>query len=152
MKQDVFFQKTEPFFAIDMEKLTPEEIKAQPDAKAGYKIRVSSRSYYPVINDAQIECMLIRAQEMARYVEDGVLDAGLTGYDWILENQSDVEEVANLVYAKQGLRANCVCPGDIKTPMSTPQLPEDADFSLLQRCMSITGMKGPEVVAGVVAI
>ncbi|MFB3923816.1 MAG: ATP phosphoribosyltransferase [Terriglobia bacterium] len=69
--------------------------------RAGYEINVSSRSYFPVIDDEEIECMLIRAQEMARYVEDGILDAGLTGRDWILENQADVVEVADLIYAKQ---------------------------------------------------
>lgn len=69
--------------------------------RAGYEITVSSRSYFPSIDDEEIECMLIRAQEMARYVEDGILDAGLTGKDWILENESDVIEAADLVYAKQ---------------------------------------------------
>lgn len=71
-------------------------------AKAGYKINVSSRSYYPVIDDEQIECMLIRAQEMARYVDEGILDAGLTGHDWIVETGADVERVAELVYGKVG--------------------------------------------------
>ena len=69
--------------------------------RAGFDINVSTRSYFPVIDDEEIECMLIRAQEMARYVEDGILDAGLTGRDWILENQADVVEVADLIYAKQ---------------------------------------------------
>lgn len=69
--------------------------------RAGFDINVSTRSYFPVIDDDEIECMLIRAQEMARYVEDGILDAGLTGKDWILENQADVVEVADLIYAKQ---------------------------------------------------
>ncbi len=69
--------------------------------RAGFNILTSSRSYYPSIDDAEIECMLIRAQEMARYVEDGVLDAGLTGLDWVAENEAHVETVANLVYAKQ---------------------------------------------------
>lgn len=69
--------------------------------KAGFNISTSSRSYFPSIDDPEIECMLIRAQEMARYVEDGVLDAGLTGYDWVVENDSDVVTVADLVYAKQ---------------------------------------------------
>jgi len=69
--------------------------------RAGYEITVNPRSYFPVIDDEEIECMLIRAQEMARYVEDGILDAGLTGKDWILENEADVVEVADLVYAKQ---------------------------------------------------
>ncbi|MBF0607756.1 MAG: ATP phosphoribosyltransferase [Magnetococcales bacterium] len=72
--------------------------------KAGYHVSVSSRSYYPSIDDSEIEGMLIRAQEMARYVEIGVLDCGLTGYDWILENNSDVEIVTELNYAKEGLR------------------------------------------------
>ena len=69
--------------------------------RAGYEITVNPRSYFPGIDDDEIECMLIRAQEMARYVEDGILDAGLTGKDWILENEASVVEVADLVYAKQ---------------------------------------------------
>jgi ATP phosphoribosyltransferase len=69
--------------------------------RAGFNITTSSRSYYPAIDDAEIECMLIRAQEMARYVEDGVLDAGLTGLDWVAENEAHVVPVADLVYAKQ---------------------------------------------------
>ena len=69
--------------------------------KAGFNIRTSSRSYFPSIDDDEIECMLIRAQEMARYVEDGVLDAGLTGRDWIEESAAQVERLADLIYAKQ---------------------------------------------------
>jgi ATP phosphoribosyltransferase len=69
--------------------------------RAGFAITTSSRSYFPAIDDPAIECMLIRAQEMARYVEDGILDAGLTGRDWIQENEADVVPVADLVYAKQ---------------------------------------------------
>lgn len=69
--------------------------------RAGFNITTSSRSYFPSIDDPEIECMLIRAQEMARYVEDGVLDAGLTGRDWVQENESDVVTVADLIYAKQ---------------------------------------------------
>jgi ATP phosphoribosyltransferase len=69
--------------------------------RAGYNITTSSRSYFPAIDDPDIECMLIRAQEMARYVEDGILDAGLTGRDWVQENEADVAPVADLVYAKQ---------------------------------------------------
>jgi ATP phosphoribosyltransferase len=72
--------------------------------KAGYNISVDSRSYYPVFDDPNIEALLIRAQEMARYVDDGVLDAGLTGKDWVLEQGADVYEVAELNYAKGGLR------------------------------------------------
>jgi ATP phosphoribosyltransferase len=70
--------------------------------KAGYHIGVSSRSYYPVFDDPEIESMLIRAQEMARYVEDGHLDCGLTGHDWVLEQNADVVEVAELIYGKGG--------------------------------------------------
>ena len=69
--------------------------------RAGYVITTSSRSYFPAIDDPDIECMLIRAQEMARYVEDGILDAGLTGRDWVEESNSRVESIADLVYAKQ---------------------------------------------------
>jgi ATP phosphoribosyltransferase len=69
--------------------------------RAGYQITVSSRSYFPSIDDPEIECMLIRAQEMARYVQDGVLDAGLTGRDWVEENEAQVHTVADLIYAKQ---------------------------------------------------
>jgi len=69
--------------------------------RAGFQITTSSRSYFPAIDDPEIECMMIRAQEMARYVEDGVLDAGLTGRDWVMENEADVITVADLIYAKQ---------------------------------------------------
>ena len=69
--------------------------------RAGYVITTSSRSYFPGIDDPEIECMLIRAQEMARYVEDGILDVGLTGRDWIEENGAQVVAVADLIYAKQ---------------------------------------------------
>jgi ATP phosphoribosyltransferase len=69
--------------------------------RAGFNITTSNRSYFPAIDDPEIECMLIRAQEVARYVEDGVLDAGLTGRDWVKENEAHVETVADLVYAKQ---------------------------------------------------
>ena len=71
-------------------------------AKAGYAISINSRSYYPSIDDPEIECMLIRAQEMSRYIEKGILDCGLTGFDWIQENGSDVVEAAELVYGKVG--------------------------------------------------
>ncbi len=69
--------------------------------RAGFNITTSSRSYFPAIDDLEIECMMIRAQEMARYVEDGVLDAGLTGRDWVEETEAKVETVADLIYAKQ---------------------------------------------------
>ncbi len=69
--------------------------------RAGFNIATSSRSYFPAIDDPEIECMLIRAQEMARYVENGILDVGLTGRDWVEESAADVEAVADLIYAKQ---------------------------------------------------
>src|SRR5579864_5472091 len=72
-------------------------------SRAGWKIGVSSRSYVPTIDDPEIECLLVRAQEMARYVETGALDAGITGHDWVVETGSDVQELAELVYAKQRL-------------------------------------------------
>ncbi len=78
-----------------------QEASIQLFRRAGYEITVNPRSYFPHVDDDEIECMLIRAQEMARYVEDNILDAGLTGKDWILENESDVVEAADLVYAKQ---------------------------------------------------
>lgn len=69
--------------------------------RAGFHINVNERSYFPTVDDEELELMLIRAQEMSRYVDDGILDAGLTGLDWIVENNSDVVEVADLIYAKQ---------------------------------------------------
>lgn len=69
--------------------------------RAGWQIFANGRSYFPGIDDVEIECMLVRAQEMARYVEHGALDAGLTGNDWVLENQHNVEYVTSLTYSKQ---------------------------------------------------
>jgi ATP phosphoribosyltransferase len=99
-------------------------------ARAGFSIRVSARSYYPAVDDAEIECMLIRAQEMARYVADGVLDTGLTGQDWIAEygaghDGSRITSIADLVYAKQSF-------GRVRWVLAVPedsvyQTPEDLD-------------------------
>jgi ATP phosphoribosyltransferase len=72
-------------------------------SRAGWKIAMSSRSYVPTVDDPEIECLLVRAQEMSRYVETGALDAGITGHDWVVETGSDVQELAELVYAKQRL-------------------------------------------------
>lgn len=72
-------------------------------ARAGWKITLSSRSYVPSIDDPEIECLMVRAQEMARYVESGTLDAGITGHDWVVETEANVEELSELVYAKQRL-------------------------------------------------
>lgn len=72
--------------------------------KAGFNVSLSSeRSYFPAIDDPEIECVLLRAQEMPRYVDDGALDCGITGRDWVLENNSDVVKVTDLTYAKQSL-------------------------------------------------
>ena len=99
-------------------------------ARAGFSVLVSSRSYYPSIDDPDIECMLVRAQEMPRYVDDGVLDAGLTGQDWIAEHtvtrgQSSLQPVAELVYAKQSFgRVRWV----LAVPEDSPfQRPEDLE-------------------------
>jgi ATP phosphoribosyltransferase len=81
-----------------------QEATAQLFAKAGYKITFASRSYYPAIDDPEISCTLIRAQEMPRYVQDGSLDCGLTGYDWILENDATVVELAELIFSKVSRR------------------------------------------------
>jgi ATP phosphoribosyltransferase len=72
-------------------------------ARAGWRVTVSARSYFPNIDDSEITCMLVRAQEMARYVETGALDAGITGRDWVIETGAEVKEVAELLYAKQSL-------------------------------------------------
>ncbi len=72
-------------------------------AKAGWRISISTRSYFPGIDDPEIECMLVRAQEMARYVETGALDAGITGRDWVFETGADVAEISELLYSKQSL-------------------------------------------------
>jgi ATP phosphoribosyltransferase len=100
-------------------------------ARAGYTIYASSRSYFPTIDDPEIECMLIRAQEMARYVADGVLDAGLTGLDWVAEHQASngtagsIVPLADLVYAKQSF-------GKVRWVLAVPedskyQRPEDLE-------------------------
>jgi len=72
-------------------------------ARAGWRISLSARSYAPSIDDPEIECLMVRAQEMARYVETGALDAGITGHDWVVETEANVDEMAELVYAKQRL-------------------------------------------------
>lgn len=90
--------------------------------RAGFNITTSSRSYFPAIDDPEVECMLIRAQEMARYVEDGVLDAGLTGRDWIEESEANVQTVADLIYAKQSF-------GKVRWVLAVP---EGAPFHTVQ--------------------
>lgn len=94
-------QSKKPILKLGIPKGSLETATIDLFRRAGFQITVNSRSYFPAIDDPNIECMLIRAQEMARYVEDGVLDAGLTGQDWISESGANVESVADLVYAKQ---------------------------------------------------
>lgn len=99
-----------------------QEATAELFRKAGYKITFASRSYYPNIDDPEIHCTLIRAQEMARYVQDGSLDCGLTGYDWIVENDAKVVELAELVFSKvsrRPVRWVLAVPND--SPIQTPK-------------------------------
>jgi ATP phosphoribosyltransferase len=103
--------------------------------RAGFAITTSSRSYFPGIDDPEIECMLIRAQEMARYVEDGILDAGLTGRDWIEENEAHVVAVADLIYAKQSF-------GKVRWVLAVP---EASDFH------SVKDLKGKIIATELVA-
>ena len=96
--------------AGSLQKTTVEMFK-----KAGFNIYISDRSYFPYIDDEEIECILIRAQEIPRYVQDGVLDAGISGKDWIMESGADVMEIADLTYSKQGMkpvRLVLAVPGD----------------------------------------
>jgi ATP phosphoribosyltransferase len=95
---------TEPILKLGIPAGSLQEATAELFRKAGYKITYASRSYYPAIDDPEIQCTLIRAQEMPRYVEDGSLDCGLTGHDWILENDARVHEVAELVFSKTSRR------------------------------------------------
>src|SRR5256712_867310 len=81
-----------------------QEATARLFQQAGYKITFASRSYYPAIDDPEIHCTLIRAQEMPRYVENGSLDCGLTGHDWVLENDAKVTQLAELVFSKVSRR------------------------------------------------
>src|SRR3954464_13076228 len=108
-----------------------QEATVQLFARAGYTVYASSRSYFPTIDDPEIECMLIRAQEMARYVADGVLDAGLTGLDWVAEHEAAnggataVVPLADLLYAKQSF-------GKVRWVLAVPedsryQKPEDLE-------------------------
>ncbi|MCZ2342162.1 MAG: ATP phosphoribosyltransferase [Bacteroidales bacterium] len=99
-----------------------QEATAELFRKAGYKLTFTSRNYYPTIDDPEIHCTLIRAQEMPRYVQDGSLDCGLTGHDWVLENNATVEELAELIFSKvsrRPVRWVLAVPND--SPIHTPQ-------------------------------
>jgi ATP phosphoribosyltransferase len=89
-------RKTGNVLRLGLPKGSLQETTAQLFEKAGYNLSFPSRSYYPGIDDPEIECVLIRAQEMARYVEQGVLDVGITGVDWVMETQAKVKELADL--------------------------------------------------------
>lgn len=97
-------KKTDKKVVIGLPKGSLQEATFYMLKKAGFTVTVGARSYVPSVDDPEIEARLIRAQEISRYVEQGMLDCGITGYDWIVENGSDVVEVTDLVYAKQGLR------------------------------------------------
>ncbi len=102
--------------------------------RAGFNITTSSRSYFPSIDDPEVECMLIRAQEMARYVEDGVLDAGLTGKDWIEENGANVHRVCDLIYAKQSF-------GKVRWVLAVPEA---------SACRSVQDLEGKVIATELV--
>jgi ATP phosphoribosyltransferase len=95
---------SEPVLKLGIPSGSLQEATGDLFRKAGYKITYASRSYYPTIDDPEIHCTLIRAQEMARYVQDGSLDCGLTGHDWVLENDAKVKELAELVFSKVSRR------------------------------------------------
>ncbi len=92
--------KRDDVLRIGLPKGSLEESTVDLFDRAGYKVRIQDRSYFPQIDDPDMWCVMFRAQEMSRYVEDGVIDVGITGHDWILENGSNVHEVAELRYSK----------------------------------------------------
>ena len=129
-------QKNDKVLKLGIPKGSLENATVELFKKAGYDIRISSRSYFPSIDDNEIECMLIRAQEMARYVEDGILDAGITGYDWVMEYGADVEQVTDLVYGKVG-----------KTPVRwVLAVPENSDIK------SVKDLEGKRIATEVVGM
>jgi ATP phosphoribosyltransferase len=103
--------------------------------RAGFLITAAPRSYFPAIDDPEIECMLVRAQEMARYVEDGALDCGLTGYDWVVENEASVHTVCDLVYAKQSY-------GKVRWVLAVPQDSEIREAADLEGRIVATELVG----------
>ena len=94
----------EPVLRLGIPAGSLQEATAELFRRAGYRITFSSRSYYPSIDDDEVECLLVRAQEMARYVEQGVLDAGITGHDWVVETGADVAEICELKFSKVSRR------------------------------------------------
>ncbi|MDO8525679.1 MAG: ATP phosphoribosyltransferase [Candidatus Omnitrophota bacterium] len=104
--------------------------------KAGFNLGISERSYFPSIDDDEIEVILFRAQEMSRYVEDGILDVGITGNDWILENSSKVIRVAELIYAKQSMRP-------VRWVLAVPEA---------SKIKSVKGLKGKSIATELVNV
>ena len=113
-----------PLLKLGIPKGSLERATIELFEKAGWRITLSSRNYFPSIDDEEISCALVRAQEMARYVESGVLDVGLTGLDWILENQARVEIISDLVYSKATTRKACWVLA----------VPEDSRINSLEDC------------------
>src|SRR5213076_986290 len=93
-----------PILKLGLPSGSLQDATARLFARAGYQVTFASRSYYPAVDDPEIHCTLIRAQEMPRYVQDGSLDCGLTGHDWILENDAKVKELAELIFSKVSRR------------------------------------------------
>ena len=135
-----------PKLKLGIPKGSLQDATIQLFARAGFNIYASLRSYFPAIDDPEIECMLIRAQEMARYVSDGVLDAGLTGQDWVEEHELGdgktgvVESIADLVYAKQSF-------GKVKWVLAAPEesavrSARDLDQPVVQLAIGLQGGAG----------
>jgi ATP phosphoribosyltransferase len=111
-----------PLLMLGLPKGSLEESTKNLFAKAGWKITTSSRSYKPVIDDAELDGRFVRAQEVSRYVEHGFFDCGLTGYDWVQENDSDVVEVCDLVYSRASVQKSrwVLCVPEA-SPIKTPE-------------------------------
>ncbi len=114
--------KPQPVLRIGLPKGSLQDATIDLFARAGFKIRLNDRSYFPSIDDAELQLIMFRAQEMSRYVEDGVIDLGITGHDWVLENQSDVHEVCELSYSKSTSKpARWVLAVPDESPVTKPE-------------------------------
>jgi ATP phosphoribosyltransferase len=112
----------EPFLKLGLPKGNLQDATIDLFHRAGFDIQVSSRSYFPTIDDPELSCIMFRAQEMARYTEDGVLDCAITGYDWIRETESDVHEVGEMQYSKVSSRpARWVLAVPNESEVQTPE-------------------------------
>ncbi len=117
-------KKSEQKLALGIPKGSLQDSTVELLKRAGFRVSISSRSYFPSVDDPDITAVMFRAQEMSRYVADGVIDIGITGNDWIAENESDVVEVAELVYAKRNLQS-------VKWVLAVPEESEIMDASAL---------------------